>query len=41
MELTKTEKEIISKALKEYEENHYSSESQDWQKIINCLMEKF
>ena len=38
MELT--EKEIIHKALVEYEENYYASESQRWQKIINKLIEE-
>ena len=35
------EKEIIGKALKEYEENHWNSESQEWQKFINALLEKY
>lgn len=39
MELTK--KQIISIALKEYEESHWSSESQGWQKNINELIEQY
>ena len=39
MELTKDE--IILKALKEYEENHYATESQVWQKKINALIDKW
>ena len=36
-----TDKEIISLALREYEENHWETESQKWQKNINKLMEKY
>lgn len=41
MELTDEEKSLIQNALVEYEENHYESESQDWQKQINKLIERF
>lgn len=36
-----TDKEIIFKALKEYEENHYASYDDKWQKQINRLIEKY
>jgi len=37
VELTKNE--IILNALKEYEKNHWATESQVWQKKINSLIE--
>lgn len=30
---------IMLKALKEYEERHYESESEEWQKIVNTAIE--
>lgn len=36
-----TEKEIIYKALKEYENNHYMDEGKKWQIMINKLIDKF
>jgi hypothetical protein len=41
MEINKEEKEIILKALVEYEERYYMSENQKWQKIINKLIDRF
>jgi hypothetical protein len=38
---TNTEIEIIKKALVEYEENHYETEDDEWQRIINNLIEYF
>lgn len=35
--VTKKEVDIIKKALIEYEENHYKSENNQWQKRINKL----
>ena len=40
-ELTKKDKEIIKKAIIEYERNHYESENQEWQDVINKLIERF
>jgi hypothetical protein len=40
MKFTKIELEILDQALTEYEENHYQSEDDSWQKIINNLMIK-
>lgn len=39
--ITNTDIEIIKKALVEYEENHYETEDDEWQKIINNLIEYF
>ncbi len=36
-----TDRKIIAIALKEYEENHWNSESQTWQKNINRLLEEY
>lgn len=40
MEFTKKELEIVKQAVDEYEEKHWESEDNNWQKIINKLMEK-
>lgn len=40
MDFTKEELDMISKALDEYEENHFESESDKWQVKINNLMKK-
>lgn len=36
-----SDKEIIFWALKEYEENHYDSNDDKWQKQMNKLIEKY
>jgi len=38
MELNKKEVELVKKAIIEYEENHYESESNLWQVKINKLI---
>lgn len=39
--MNKQEIEIIKNALIEYEENHYFSENNKWQKTINKLITQF
>lgn len=36
-----TDKEIIYKALIEYEENHYEMEGEEWQKQVNKLIKEY
>ena len=38
--LSKKEWEILDKALVEYEKNHYESEDDKWQDIVNSLQDK-
>ncbi len=40
IEVSKEEKELVKKALKEYEENHYEMEGYAWQRRINKLIDK-
>ena len=35
------ENKIIYEALVEYEENHWDSEGQRWQRVINKLIDKY
>jgi hypothetical protein len=40
MKFTKKQIEMLKIAIREYEENHYSSEDDKWQVVVNNLIEK-
>ena len=40
IDFTEEEMDIIRKAVNEYEENYYGSERQEWQRIINRLIDR-